>query len=387
MLVSDKIDKYRTVYALNAIFLSGTIDETFRPDLTHYKFIPESRMRIYWTDGMTPDFKTGLYFVERAKALIRNYPNNSIVGRQSALENNFTNFDPHSHTGGKVFSTSAMREGISITTGTYEAVVVPANLCPTWSNKDKIQAVNRVRGDDVVRLVTTPMVSKPRSKMTTSHAVKIIKGRLRQQDSNVTAVEASLFNDLIRMGTTDGFSGVCPYGVACFMAMINRNNIDEELYELVKYTEQIEEFQINTKTVRALPDVNNMMTMESNGKLYTFAQKYERRMLEWFDLMVEMELNTIIPKLMKLKDKTSLNNFYMNGSVAKKMKYMYSSANRNRKYNREKFIKDIGKIVDVKIFNVDGMEVKRLNKNTDYKTLQFKVVAECPVPCKIELKP
>ena len=81
-LVAKKINKYRMIYALNAIFLSGTIDETFRPDLTHYKFIPEQRTPIYWTDGIVPDFENGLYFLDKAKALMRHYPNNCIVGAE-----------------------------------------------------------------------------------------------------------------------------------------------------------------------------------------------------------------------------------------------------------------------------------------------------------------
>ena len=36
------------------------------------------------------------------------------------------------------------------------------------------------------------------------------------------------------------------------------------------------------------------------------------------------------------------------------------------------------------MFNKDGIEIKRFNKNIDYKTITFQVVSACPIPCRIE---
>ncbi len=380
-LVSKKIAKYRAIYALNAIFLSGTIDETFRPDLTHYKFIPEQRTPIYWTDGIIPDFENGLYFLDKAKALMRHYPNNCIVG----AEHKHNNVDPHTHIGGRVFATSAIREGVSISNDVFDASIVVANHCYNWSTKDVIQAVNRVRKDDAIKIVTKPIENVERQKATTEWAVRIVNRAIRSNDRNVNSIDGVVLgNKLIQWGTTEGFIGVCPYGVACFLAMLNANHYDEELYEFVEYTEPMTPLLINTKTANVSSEDETMLVIEFGGKKYTFEPRYEKRMLEWMRIHIDGDFNTLIPKLMKLSSLTSLNDFYRSGNIARRMTDLYNKTNRKRKYNREKFIKDISKIVEVEMFNEEGKEVKRFNKNIDYKTLKFQVVSACPVPCEIE---
>ncbi len=141
---------------------------------------------------------------------------------------------------------------------------------------------------------------------------------------------------------------------------------------------------INTKTANVSSEDETMLVIDFGSKKYTFEPKYEKRMLEWVGLQNDDEFNTLVPKLMKLKSFRSLNDFYMNGSVAEKMKIMHNRGNKKSKFNREKFIKIISKIVEFEITNEDGKTVKRFTKNTDFKTLSFRVISECPIPCKIE---
>ncbi len=383
-IVADKIPGYQTIYALNAIFLSGTIDETFRPDLTHYKFIPENRTKIHYTDGIVPDFENGLYFLDKAKALMRHYPDNCIVG----AEHKHNNVNPHTHMEGKVFSTSAMREGISISNDIFDASVVVANHCYRWSVKDIIQALNRLRNDDAVRIVTKPIENAKKSNMSTRSAVWLVMDTLLRQDKHVNKIEAQLFNLLIKWGVSefgvDRALDVCNYGIACFFAHVNRNHYDEELYEFVEYTEPVSKLLINTKTANVSSEDETMLVIDFGDKRYIFEPKYEKRMLAWMKLQVDGGYNDLIPKLVKLDTPTNLKYFFTKGSVAKKFKTMHNKINRKTKYTPEMFIKHISKIVGVKMFDREKKEIKRFTKNTDIKTLNFQVISECPFPCKIE---
>ncbi len=167
--------------------------------------------------------------------------------------------------------------------------------------------------------------------------------------------------------------------------MINANHYDEEMYEFIEYTEPVTPLLINTKTANVSSEDETMLVIDFGGNRYTFEPKYEKRMLEWMRLHTDGDFNTLIPKLMKLSDKISLKHFYTKGSIAKRMKKLYNTSHRKSdRYSEEKFIKDISKIVEIKMFNEEEKEIKRFNKNVDYKALKFQVVSACPVPCEIE---
>ncbi len=155
-ILSSMKAEYKLIYELDAIFMSGTLSQGFRTDLQRYKFMPtkENRTKIFYTDGDIPDFDTALYFIDKANVLIQNYYDCCVVG----AEHNFDNVNLHSkEVNGKIFSTNAAREGVSIETGVFESAVVVAGHCGLWNTKDIIQGVGRVRGDSVLRIVTKPI--------------------------------------------------------------------------------------------------------------------------------------------------------------------------------------------------------------------------------------
>ncbi|RLA72054.1 MAG: hypothetical protein DRG30_07785, partial [Epsilonproteobacteria bacterium] len=79
MLVAYAGKMNKLIYNLDAVFLSGTIEKFFRADLQRYKYKPTTPNTIYYTDGVLPNIKGSLIFVENAKALMHNYPKNCVV--------------------------------------------------------------------------------------------------------------------------------------------------------------------------------------------------------------------------------------------------------------------------------------------------------------------
>jgi len=101
---------HKLIYSLDAVFMSGTLEDFFRPDLPHYKYRPFEKEIIYYTDGELPEVEGSLIFVENAGAIEHNYPN----ACYTATARKHPNVDVHTTREKFVYCTSALREGISI---------------------------------------------------------------------------------------------------------------------------------------------------------------------------------------------------------------------------------------------------------------------------------
>lgn len=154
-LVDSK--KFSVLWSGSHIFLSGTLRESFRPDLDHLFFERKKPISpIIIADGIPKSDRKTLYFMDRAKMMIANDVPMLTAEDKYIVAEEYLNkhVEPPKLLTEDTFATSAYAEGVTIPTdGSKWRVVVYMPYCPTWSLDDAVQAVNRIRGDDVERVI------------------------------------------------------------------------------------------------------------------------------------------------------------------------------------------------------------------------------------------
>ncbi len=156
-----KKEANRLLAGYPAIFLSGTLDADFRRDLPHLHFERRGgRPRIEIAEQMPaiPAEDRMLLFADRAKDILKTFPNSAYVAESwydtdLAAECGATRPPIILTINGA--ATSAYREGVEfLVDRRYRwTVVVHMGHCSSWSYADAVQALNRIRGDDVRRVI------------------------------------------------------------------------------------------------------------------------------------------------------------------------------------------------------------------------------------------
>lgn len=143
-------DKYEPLLGLDAIYMSGTLFDHFRPDLERYTFISRSDTQpIQLCDKFPADVSENcLIFIEdkSIESEVNHKKINADTKKRKKLKK------------GMNIATSAIREGISlyVKEGEDWSVVVDMRKCGSWSFSDAVQALARVRGKDVKKYLILP---------------------------------------------------------------------------------------------------------------------------------------------------------------------------------------------------------------------------------------
>ncbi len=158
----SKDQKYKELWELNTVFISGTLSSDFRGDLPHI-FFERRRGRddielSYSVPKVTGANNISFIYAERAYMMMRTYPHSCYVAKEKystkTAKAYHVTLPPEVLTmnGG---GTSAYGEGVDIVVedGLHVTVYVMMSLCPMWSYSDAVQALNRFRGDNVRRVI------------------------------------------------------------------------------------------------------------------------------------------------------------------------------------------------------------------------------------------
>jgi len=367
--------KYEIIYNLDAVFMSGTIHGAFRSDLQHYKFKPKQPVKLYYTDKEIPKFDDALYFVDRAKRLMTNYPFNCVVG----VEHEFSNFNVHNHKAGQIFATCALREGISITTGSFSACIVVSQTCDTWSTKDIIQGMNRVRGEDVLRIVTKP-IEKPKDTFA-EHKYYADLANSLTDTKEINTIMGEEYSRLIKMThKVNGYIKSSDYGVACYLAYKTRNDYDEDFYTFEAY-EPEEAMEIKNSKAKDIEEDEIYLEHKIGNDLYEYPLSKRDQFMRW----ARHKESGLVDKIMRMHDKKSLHDLYTRSKLSKDIKKAYNkSFNRGktpRKYSIDMFYELLRTVVNIELTDTkrEGRSVERISKFTDYKYLILEVISECPI--------
>ena len=360
---------YQLIYGMDAVFMSGTIEKFFRTDLQRYKFKPKKPMKIYYTNGLIPDFKNALYFIDNAKALKNNYSENCVIGSQ----HNHNNIDIHSHKKGKVFATSALREGVSINHNNFDACVVVKDKCHLWSTKDIIQGVNRPR-NNFKRIVTGEIKKTERRYLTFDFFMN--KAQEISETKDINAIAGEFFSKFINLThKVNGYVKPTEYGVACYLAYISRNYYDEDLYRFEEYKEEFEPLKINT-------NINLKDEEEAEGEIYIngvkciYPRKNERKAIKWKYLFE----SGAVKRFSKYTELTSFNDLYTKSRIGKEIKANYNKLNKN-KFTKNDLLKIIKSCVQIELYNLKKEKIKYATKEDFY----IKVVGVNPAQIEGEI--
>jgi len=378
MLVRNQRKEYQLIYGLDAVFLSGTLDAAFREDLQRYKFKPRTPLKMYYTDGKVPEFKNALYFVDKAKALMSNYPNNCIVG----AEHKFNNFDIHEYVAGQVFATSASREGVSMNRDTFDAIIVDAANCSSWWVKDIIQALQRIRSDKVIRIVTKPIINQKYRHLTIKHFLDIAEQQSESKELNTIAGE--FYSKLIEYThKMTGYTHATEYGVACFLADLTKDYYDPDLYSFEPYEGTIKEFKINTKTKKENSNIseNNTINIVIDGVACTVPASNTRNVERWKFLFEAGTVN----RFAKYTELTSFEWLWNQSSIVHQIRANYNKLNPTKKFNRDMLLKILRASVRVEFYDSDNNLVQRIT-DKNRRSLFFKVVSSNPFGVEGDLR-
>ncbi len=369
--------EFQLIYNLDAIFLSGTLDKFFRRDLQRYKYKPEKPDIIYYTtNGKLPNNYRSIIFIDNAKALKENYPNNCIVGKQ----HHFNGVDIQTTTQKIVFTTSALREGISVKNPNFNACMVYAKECRLWNTKQTLQALYRSRIPNTIKIVSAPPKPQYRKNIEYEWWETFINNHTEEQITNTIMGEhySKMINITHKL---NHYQKADEYSIVCYLSHLTRNNYDEDFFKFVEYKEDFEPLEIKTKvekTDRSKEDERFFNHIFENGKTWSIPQNKRKSFQRW----LEHENSGFIAKLEKLNTSKNLNELYLKSNVAKKIKAKYNKMykHKGKKYTIKMFYNLLRSLVKLEMVNdKTGKLIKRVGSKTDLKNISIKVINRCAI--------
>lgn len=379
MLLSLPTRMYRTIYYLDAVFMSGTLEKFFREDLQRYKYKPTTPTTIYYTDAKVPVIDGSLIFVDNKKALVQNYHNQFIVSKQHELDN----VDVHKTDLKQVYATSCLREGISVKNDNFNACIVYAQGCNLWSTKDIIQGVHRIR-KDCLRLVT---------KEPNPQYVKYLKldwwlKKAEEYTSVETAhnaVMGEFYSELIKSSCkTNKYIKADEYGVACYLAKLTKDNYDTDFYVFEPYNGLEQVLNIDLDTIDEKEDEERLTHTTKDGNIWTFDKKDKKRFYKW----AEIYESGLLFRILKLNEFKNLNYIYRNSSIVKEIKKNYNKQNKNRgeKYSIDIFYKLFLDLVQFEMVRDDnGEKIERVGSTISLKNVSIKITGICGIKSVVKV--
>ncbi len=374
MLVANPSRKNKLIYELDAVFMSGTIEKFFRPDLQRYKYKPNTSEVLYYTDGILPNIPNSLIFCDNAKALMTNYPKNCVV---SKTHKDHQCENVHSTTRMPILSTSALREGINIHNPIFKACMVYMTACRTWSTKDIIQALHRIRTDGIIKIVSSPPKEQYKKKTNIKWWTDRAKS-LMGNDAGINGIFGEKYSKLIKTSSrTSGYIEPSEYGIACFLADKTKNNYDSDFYQFAPYELDADPMPIDLDTNGAGEEEEEIESSTlSDGSKWLYPKKKESKFKSW---AVHYE-SGMVAKMMKVKEWKSLKYLYTKTKLAKEIKERYNRENgwKGEKYSSDMFLKLLREVVEVEMRDENGENVERIGSKTFLTKLEIRVTKAYP---------
>ena len=386
-LVFNPSKEFQLIYNLDAIFLSGTLDKTFRPDLQRYKYKPEEPDVIFYTKGDLPSGYRSIIFIDNAKALKRNYPDNAVVSKK---HKEFKSVDIHTTDKDVVFTTSALREGVSIKNRNFNACMVYAQGCRRWNTKQKIQALYRLRRDDSMKIISAPPKEEYTKRIDFDWWENFINSNTEDKISNTIMGEH--YSEMMKIThKVNGYDKADNYSIVCYLSKLTGNNYDKDFFKFVEFHRhseplpgRFEPLEINTQRKDENEDDEEYFTYtfeadENQEKTKWIIPKNKRKM---FDRWLYNLKSGLIAKLIKLKSFKNLNEIYKKSNVAKVIKAQYNKIHKKRgkKYTIYMFYKLLRDLVKIEIIDdKSGKVLQRVGSKTNLKEVSIRVVDSCSI--------
>ena len=380
-LVLNPSPEFQLIYNLDAIFLSATLEKCFRRDLQRYKYKPENPDIIYFTtNGNLPKDHRSIIFMDNIKILKENYPDNAILGKQ----HNFKSQNIHTTDKEIVFTTSALREGISVKNPNFNACMVYAKECKYWSNKNTIQALYRLRVENSLKIVSAPPKKQYEKYIDYDWWENQIHNHTDDQKTNTIMGEH--YSKLIKIThKINQYQKADEYSIVCYLSELTKNNYDKDFYKFEEYKEDFEPLEIDTKVKKT---DNKSESKEffnyifENGDRWVIPENRRKAFEKW----LQSDKSGLIDKIAKLDKYKNLNEIYLKSNLAKTIKAKYNAIykSRNKKYTIQMFYKLLKSLVQLEIINDEtGKIIKRVGSKTNLKKISIKVIAKC---CIIGIK-
>jgi len=371
ILVGQPSKKHKLIYELDALFLSGTLEKSFRSDLQRYKYKPKQPTTLYYTNGIIPKIKGSLIFADIAKALMQNYPNASVVSKSQ--DDNFVSVDVHSTSEPYVFSTSALREGISIHNQNFKTSIVVKKFCKIWSVKDTIQALHRVRGENT-KIVT----EKPKEQYKGFVGFEWWKDFIKKQSNTkmVNAILGEYYSKLINIThKTNEYIEPSDYGIACYLAHKTRDNYDTDFYKFGEYKGIDEVLEIDSEYEKEdrNEDETTFTYITKKGEVWEVSLEEEKKFNKW----IQQYESGLVHKIYKFQELKSFKEIYLKSNISRQIRASFNKMYKGeRKYNIGMFYTLFCSLVVVEKYNQNMVKIERCKSLDD---LWVKVVGICPI--------
>jgi len=362
ILISKLSKMHKVIYEINeAIFMSGTLEKFFRSDLQRYRYIPKAKTKIYFCNGVLPKKNGSIVFAESAKGIIKNYNHCGFVSLEWHKE--ITNVNLNTTKEPLVVATSAIREGISIHNPNFKYCMVDMDKCKLWSNKDLIQAVHRVRGDDIYRVISKPPKEQESKIFELEWWTNFINKQTRT--TMINAIMGEYYSNMIKLShRTEDYNKANEYGIVCYLAHRTKNNYDPDLYEFIEYGEIEEGLELDLS-------LDDTEIDEESGKAM-IETKDKVIWLVPLDKMKEFKKwlwaynSGLVNRLMRIEEPKNLAYLYQNSRLGRTLRADYKHLGRG-KYSISLFYNLVREIVQLEIYNKKG---DKIHQNKNIKSLK-----------------
>ncbi len=363
-LSNKKRADYRLIYELDAIFLSGTVIHQFRQDLPHYKFVTDDKLKMFYTNGYVPDIGTSLVFIDNAKLLFEEYKNHVV---SESKPNANIDIYKHERSDGNVYATSCIREGISLDRNTFDAEIVVAKTCSTWTVGDIIQGSQRHRCAATVRVVTKKIDVPDVNYLTLDFFRKIAVthvGGGTQRAMN--AIEGEVANNFLKVVFgPGGYGDFSDYTIVCFINTLLGNWYDTDLYEFEELPDSPElTLKLRSSTKSLYEEI-----ITYGGVDYSVSKKQKKDFERW----IVLDESGTVDKVAAFDEWTSVDFVYTRSRFGRDIKSNYNkSSKKGTRFDKVKLLSRMNACCHIEYRNEYGPVLKV--KNPEDSTLEMRVV-------------
>ncbi len=373
--------KFESLWNLDAIFLSGTLRDFFRPDLPHLHFYRREPLpSIIIADAIPDSDRNTLWFSDTVKMFIAN----GVAERMLVASVNYSNADivlnkpdgyhkPPSVLIMDTFASSAYAEQVSLEVygGKWRVVVILSN-CPTWSMDDAVQALNRIRGDNIEKVIVRHKKdNRTLEEMTDTKSINF--------DTNFNFIDKLAITDEMGIrggGLNEGFSKnvfgskdykqADKFGYLRYLTQVKHRLILPDDYTYTMYDGPTMEFPLNQSLSVEVPneeEEEDKLDFVMNGNWYKadLTVVKEDDVFEW----VKLKENGTIDRL--IVDINSLG-----GEIAKfSQGFRYLKRGKGR-LSIKHIVKAIRHLLGIELLELNGSKRERFSASITH----LKVVTE-----------
>ena len=384
-LLQSITSQNRFLRSLDAVFLSGTVEKFFRRDLQHYYYVPKKPREFFYTGSEQLPLHNNVFcLLNRAIPIIHNYKGAGYVGVENCLKYKYQNVDLQTVKKPLILATWSAGVGNSIKNPNFTANFVHKAKNKHMTLKDTIQALSRVRGNEVLRVMSGEPNKQYNGFIDFDWWRDILGDKINNRKAEFNAVAGEFYDDFVKKASQlNKYKEVDDYGIECCLAHLTRNNYDDRYYSFTKI--DINDFggalEINLET-------DGFETIKEEGIVNFNCERYKekwsadvknrRAFRKWCILYESGRVMNMVNNLQEFKN---LKSLYRGSKIGRGLREDYNKKYKKagKKYDITRFLSDLKEIICIEIrCDITLKKVEKV-RNKLHSEISIKCVGKCPI--------